>query len=106
MHPGAEKYAIRVEECAQGGGIEATSIEQIRLDMNRDNIDLVKMDIEGSEGMVLSQAENWINCVRALVIELHPDIDPDGPSNLFKCFADRKFHLSWRGENLTLIQDL
>jgi FkbM family methyltransferase len=40
-------------------------------------IDLLKLDIEGAERDVLAHSSGWIERVRAIAAELHPDLAPD-----------------------------
>jgi FkbM family methyltransferase len=51
--------------------IEVTTIEAILTAQNIQHIDLLKMDIEGSEEDVLANADNWIGRVTMLVVEFH-----------------------------------
>jgi len=102
QHPGAEKYAIRVVE-DENGIIEAFSVESIMKDYGWDWIDVVKLDVEGSEVQILSADNNqWIDKIGTLIIEIHQDFAPESARILFEAFADQDFHLSWRGENLVL----
>lgn len=41
------------------------------------NVDLVKMDIEGTEDELLSRDNSWLERVRALCLEIHPNTTPD-----------------------------
>ena len=101
-YPSAEKYAIRVVE-DENGTIEAHSIDSIMSDLGWDWIDVVKLDVEGSEVAILSEnIDQWIDKIGTLIIEIHQDIAPKSARVLFQAFAERDFHLSWRGENLIL----
>ncbi|MGV3660332.1 MAG: FkbM family methyltransferase [Prosthecobacter sp.] len=42
-------------------------------------VDVLKMDIEGSEGPLLSGDLDWLAGTRALMVEWHDDIVPSGP---------------------------
>lgn len=100
----AWKYALRVHEDLANGEIKAYSIASIMKLMEWDFIDLLKMDIEGSEiEVLLNGLDNWCHKIGSLIIELHPAIDMRGAGILFKAFADRNFNLKYRGENLVLI---
>jgi hypothetical protein len=68
-----------------------------------DWVDVVKLDVEGSEGQILSYgSRNWISRIGTLIVELHQDLAPNCARALFKAFAEQDFRLSWRGENLVL----
>ena len=101
-HPDAEKYAISVVE-DENGTIEAHSISSIMQNKGWDWIDVVKLDVEGSEVSILAEnSEHWIDNICTLIIEIHQDIAPESARVLFKAFAEQDFHLTWRGENLVL----
>ena len=58
-------------------GVSSTMTVQELIDANGGRLDLLKLDIEGSEWNVLLHASDWIEHVGALVAELHPTIHPD-----------------------------
>lgn len=100
----AWKYALRVIEDKESGDIQAYSITGIMEKMNWDFIDILKLDIEGSELELLSNNLSlWSHKVGMLIIELHPDIESKSAGILFSAFAGRDFDLKYRGENLLLI---
>ena len=39
---------------------------------HNDRVDVVKMDVEGAELEVLTKNNDWLRCINALVMELHP----------------------------------
>ena len=51
--------------------IEVTTIDAILASQKIEHIDLLKMDIEGSEAEVLANAASWIGKVKLLVVEFH-----------------------------------
>lgn len=51
--------------------VEVTTIDAILASQNIEQIDLLKMDIEGSEADVLANATGWIAKVKVLVVEFH-----------------------------------
>lgn len=102
-YPNAEKYAIEVFEDPAKGTVEAFSVSSIMERMGWDHIDVVKMDVEGSEAVLLADPDApWLDRIDTLIIEIHQDTTPGVARVLFKAFADRDFHLRWRGENLVL----
>lgn len=98
------KYAFRIKEDIENGNIKGFSIPGIMELMGWDFIDLLKMDIEGSETEVmLNGIDDWSHKIGALIIEIHPDLNSKGAGLLFNAFANRDFDLKYRGENLILI---
>lgn len=63
-----------------------------------DRIDLLKMDIEGSEREVLADPSAWIDRVDALIVELHDRKKP-GCGAVFESVA-RQFDARWHGGEL------
>lgn len=100
----AWKYSLQVVEDNINGKIQAYSIPSLMEKFNWDFIDVLKLDVEGSEVEILSKnTEPWIDKIGTLILELHPDIDYRCSRILFKAFSNRDFILKWRGENLILI---
>ena len=97
--PGEEsEWATTVRECQQGeqADLQAVDIETLLRLSNRDEIDILKMDIEGAEAVVFSQnCESWIKKVRAFAIELHNE----ECSNVFyQALTSASFRFSLSGE--------
>lgn len=102
---GREKCAVQVKECEEGEtpDIYAIDIDSLLKKDNVTTIDLLKMDIEGSETVVFSKNyQNWLAKVKNIVIELH---GPECEQALFKALSPYKYDLSTYGE-LTICQGL
>lgn len=56
-----------------GGSIQAYSVDELLTRTNFPTIDLLKIDIEGSEFEVLKSAPNWIDRVKFMAIEIHEE---------------------------------
>ena len=98
------KYAIRVKEDVLEGKINAFSIHGVMKMQGWDFIDILKLDIEGSEVEILSKhLELWVDKIGMLIIELHPGLDEKCTRVLFEAFSNKDFSLKWSGENLALI---
>jgi FkbM family methyltransferase len=54
--------------------VECTTIDALLNDYNLNHIDILKMDIEGSEKSVFEHCESWIDKVNIIVAELHDRI--------------------------------
>ncbi len=100
----AWKYSIRVVEDDTNGSIQAFSIPTLMERFGWDFIDVLKLDVEGSEVEILAKnAHLWKNKVGILILELHPEMDITCSRVLFKTFCENDFILKWRGENIVLI---
>lgn len=52
--------------------VSVTTVPELLAKAKWDSVDLVKMDIEGSEDELLSKTSGWLSRVGALVLEIHP----------------------------------
>jgi FkbM family methyltransferase len=50
------------------------TVEKILQDYSIDNIDILKLDIEGAEKEVLNKSSMWIGKVNSLIVELHESL--------------------------------
>jgi FkbM family methyltransferase len=99
------EWAIQVLECQaeQKPDIVATSISDLLEKSEFKNIDLLKVDIEGSEKVIFAHNyESWLDRVQNLVIELH---DEECEKTFFKAMSKYKYDLSQSGE-LTVCQKI
>lgn len=80
---------------------QAFSINDIMRQNEWKTIDLLKMDIEGSEKIVFeSNIEEWLPVTRVLVIELHERMIPGCTTAVFTALEKYKFSWEGKGENL------
>jgi FkbM family methyltransferase len=85
-----ESWGRRVDE---GGGVrvEAVSVASALDRAGLDDVDLMKLDIEGSERDVLAAAGAWRARVRALVCELHDGLTYDWFASTLRPHGYRTF---------------
>lgn len=93
VNPEAGSNAFIVSEDPEGD-IPAVSVDDIIAKHSLDRIDLLKVDIEGSEIEVFSNSEKWLPKVRALLIETHDDQRP-GCSDAVRRATSK--HMSFQG---------
>jgi FkbM family methyltransferase len=101
-NPQAATWSFRVEEVRDGEGIAAFGIEDLRAMFGLDRIDILKMDIEGSEQVVLTRADAWIGHVDTLIVELHDRYQPGCTEALERVAQNGHFARSRSGENMVL----
>lgn len=72
-----------------------------------DEIDLLKIDIEGAEKEVFGapNVDEWLSKVKVLVVELHDHKKRGSSYELFKAVSKYKWFFRWRGENLIFIRE-
>ena len=82
--------------------VKSVSIDSLMKRFSIDEIDILKMDIEGAEREVFSSNyERWLPKVKVLIIELHDFIHRDCSKTVFKALCNYDFTLSIKGsENL------
>jgi FkbM family methyltransferase len=90
--------AIQVKECQSGeeADIYAIDIDNLLNNSAFTSIDLLKMDIEGSEAVVFSEKDaKWLTKVRNIVIELH---GKECEQQFFEALSTYDYDLSKYGE--------
>jgi hypothetical protein len=70
------EWSIQVRECGPGepGEVEAVSIPSLLRRAECDQIDLLKVDIEGAERLLFAEGcHDWLAQVGCLAVEVHDD---------------------------------
>lgn len=81
--------------------INAVTIQHIMQEYALPHIDILKLDIEGSEKEVFeSGAENWLPKTKVLMIELHDEMKPGCSRSVFNAIAKYDFSFAIKGENV------
>jgi FkbM family methyltransferase len=105
VHSEFDKAGVVVEEDVKNGQVPAISIDTLLKKHNIEQVDILKLDIEGSEKQVFSaNFEQWLPNVKMIVIELHDWIEAGCAQSFFsavnKCFKEYRFDMS--GENVII----
>jgi FkbM family methyltransferase len=103
-NPNEAFWARRLEETTAESGIRAVSFSELRAGSGHDKIDLLKIDIEGTEREIFADAScaQWLDCTEQIVLELHDRIVPGCTAALDQALTGRDFVRSEKGENLFL----
>ncbi|MDY0132795.1 MAG: FkbM family methyltransferase [Desulforegulaceae bacterium] len=81
--------------------VPGITIDKLILEYNLEEIDILKIDIEGAEKEVFSETLAWINNVNSIIIELHERMK-QGCNRSFYC-GSSGFDAEWKqGENVYL----
>lgn len=101
---GLGNWGFTVEECeaAEPGSLRAVSLPDMMKEYQFDTVDIIKMDIEGSEKEVL-EADNhvqWLSNCKLLVIELHDRMKKGTSSALFRALLPYDVQIEQMGENM------
>ncbi len=100
---GYGEWGFTAKEVPNGtpGGIQAVSIPDLMQQQQIDSIDILKIDIEGSEKELFeSNCQTWLPKVKVIVIELHDRMREGTAASFFKALVNYNFTLEIKGENL------
>lgn len=97
---GAWGYSLISDDENEIQKIQCLSISDLMHEYKIDNIDILKLDIEGSEKEILENSSNWINNVNIITIELHDRIIM-GCTRAFYLATKDFQHFQKKGEKIT-----
>jgi FkbM family methyltransferase len=84
--------------------VQAITVVDIMRDYGLNRIDLLKVDIEGSEKEIFANADPWIDCVDAICMELHDRFKAGCSRAFFTAVEDFPIELR-RGEDVLVVRD-
>lgn len=94
------------EKSEEQTGLSAISVSGLMKKFSMTHIDILKIDIEGSEKEVFSSHyESWLPLTRCLIIELHDRMKRDCSKTVFKALGKYDFSFSIKGENLVFVNN-
>jgi FkbM family methyltransferase len=94
-------YSVTEQGATESTEVSAITIEEILRKLAVNRIDLLKLDIEGSERELFStDAGAWLDRVECIVIELHDRYRPGCAKAFYSALATRNFIQEIRGENI------
>ncbi|MCK9402121.1 MAG: FkbM family methyltransferase [Chitinophagaceae bacterium] len=108
INKGDHDNAFIVEETTADNpdAIPAVSIESIMREQGWATIDILKLDIEGSEKEVFESGyEYWLPRTRAVIIEIHDHMRKGAGHAVFKAITQYHFSFSMQHENLIFINE-
>ena len=86
---------------------QTTTVSKLLAESGFDEIDLLKIDIEGAEKEVFGapNVDEWLSKVKVLVIELHDRMKRGCSYEFFKAVSKYNWFFAFRGENLIFIRE-
>ncbi len=97
-------FMVEEVEALTPGSIPAYSIGSILQEMNWSTIDLLKLDIEGSEKEVFEKNyESWLPHTKMIIIEVHDHMRMGAAKSVFAAMNKYNFSFSMHHENLLFI---
>jgi FkbM family methyltransferase len=99
---GAWAYSVTAQSANENtAAVTAITIEEILRELAVDNVDLLKLDIEGSERELFSADTGaWLGRIRCIVVELHDRLRPGCAKAFYSALTAREFVQEIRGENI------
>ena len=87
--------------------MKTVTISKILAESGFDEIDLLKIDIEGAEKEVFSASDvdEWLSKVKVLTVELHDRYKHGCSDAFFKAVSKYHWHFELRGENLIFMRE-
>lgn len=103
MTGNAEEYLSRIPN--EFEKVKGVTLDKVLDRYNLKKVDILKIDIEGSEKEVFSDCSLWLDKVDSIIIELHERLKP-GANRCFYLATDG-FSSEWKlGENIYLTKGL
>ena len=106
-NPEAENWLFRVAESEAGesDSCRAVTVCDLMAVAGVDRVDILKVDIEGAEKTVFaSDYSEWLDKVRAIVIELHDWLIPGCSTAFYRATSQYSFSQFQKGENIVLVR--
>ncbi|GHT54336.1 hypothetical protein AGMMS49982_18870 [Bacteroidia bacterium] len=97
----APSFVVKEVEAASPESIKAVTIKEIMEEQQIDFIDILKIDIEGSEKEVFSSNyDYWLPRTRVIIIEMHDRMKDGCSKSFFEALVKYDFKIELSGENI------
>jgi FkbM family methyltransferase len=93
---GLGEYGFMVEETAaeEQGSFRGITIDEILINSGYRTIDILKLNVEGSEREIFSgDYEKWLGMVKVLIIQLHDDMKPGCSAAFYTAINNYNFRV-------------
>lgn len=98
---GNDAFTVTEADEAGNGTIKAVTISSLMEQFGMPHIDVLKLDIEGSEKEVFEENfEKWLPETKVLIIELHDGMKRGSSRSVFNAVNKYDFSFSMKGENI------
>ena len=100
-HVGNNAFTVTESPEADEQAIKAVGIYNLMIEYNFPKIDILKLDIEGSEKELFeTNFEDWLPKTKILIIELHDAMKTGCSKSVFNAISKYDFSFSIKGENI------
>lgn len=103
----SQKWAFTLMEAENSDpeAIDAITIDELLAQSGFEEIDILKIDIEGSEKEIFNtNSLNWLNKVKIIVLELHDRLIPGCSEALYNAIKREEWQEFRKGEKIILIK--
>jgi hypothetical protein len=100
MDGGAWAFTIERNGLKKLASVKSYSVDDLLKIAGSEQIDILKLDIEGAEKELFSDSTDWIEHVSNIVIELHDRFRPGCAEAFYKKISQHKFNQRFVGENI------
>ena len=99
----AVKCMFQIEDATREHALKSVTIGELLQNSKHQNIDILKLDVEGSEKEIFSDNYEWLNKVNVLMVELHDRYRPGCSKEFYSAIKKHNFKEFRSGENVVLI---
>lgn len=100
-HVGNNAFTVTETNETTADTLKAVTIASLMEQLNMPHIDILKLDIEGSEKEVFETGfEQWLPKVKVLIIELHDHMKKGCSRSVFNAVNQYDFSFDMKGENI------
>lgn len=103
---GFGEAAYMVQPGAGENMIKAYTIPELLSMLNVNEVDILKIDIEGSEKELFEDGDSWINKSKIIIVETHDRYKKGTSKAVFNAIGKYDFSLELSGENMVLYNNL
>jgi FkbM family methyltransferase len=96
-------WAFMVKEANEkvNNSIQATTVDHLMNELKINHIDILKIDIEGSEKELFeANYDYWLSKTKMIIIELHDWMNEGASRSFFRALVKYNFTMSHAGENI------
>lgn len=98
---GNNAFTVTETNDATAQTIKAVTVSSVMQQFNMPHIDVLKLDIEGSEKEVFEENfEKWLPLTKVLIIELHDKMKKGSSRTVFNAINKYDFSFDMKGENI------
>ena len=99
-----DAFMVKESQVPTANSIEATDINSIVEQEGWNSIDILKIDIEGSEKeLFAANYEKWLPMTKMIFVEIHDDMKHGCSTSVFKAISKYNFSFAMKHENLIFI---